>query len=168
MLTVGGVGGILSGLIGFAWWLGFLGTMFFPSEEMVMLLLTLIVYGGIITGIFLIIHSIGFFGIGKKFGKGAATAAGVFCLLYGIFILASGAMLVGALATGSYEALIGAAGMLLFGLVFGFIFGILAIVGFSGTEKGTLGLVGGILTLISLAPIGFILMGVCMIQQSKL
>ena len=168
MLTLGGIGGILSGLLGFAWWYAIMSLFLFPSAEVALFVLSLLTYGFLLSGIFLIIHSIGFFGLGKKFGKGAATAAGVFALLYGIFMLGFGAMFLGALTAASPEMLMGSIGMLFLGLIFGFIFAILAIVGFSGTEKGTLGLVGGILTLIGLSPIGFLLMGICMIQQAKL
>ncbi len=162
MLTVGGVGGILSGLIGFAWWITLI--MLFIDPYTAAGMLFLLIYGLPISGVFLIIHAIGFFGVGKKFGKGAATAAGVLGLLYGIFFLAAGILFLGA----TPETILASISMFLFAAIFGFIFAILAIVGFSGTEKGTLGLVGGILTLIGLSPIGFILMGACMFQQSKL
>lgn len=164
---------------------------------------TLIAISGIlviIAGILAFMFAIGFIGGGKKFGTGLGTASGVMEFLYGIGLLALGAgilmvspaieKLVEALAAESPELaaaaladLTRAAGLMTVGTivtgVFGFIFGILAMIYFFKTPRGALGGVGGILMFIGaiigafipyvgfLVPIGLILMSVCLLLQAK-
>ncbi|RLF10771.1 MAG: hypothetical protein DRJ69_02705, partial [Thermoprotei archaeon] len=131
----------------------------------------------------LFILAIGFIGGGKRFRKGSGTGAGVCGFLAGIGAIISGAGLLRVLGTMIIEeatrALLSSAlGLIVCG-IFGFLFGILALVYFFGSPKGWLGGIGGLLAFIGiiasiripqlyyLSGIGTIMMGISFLLQSR-
>ncbi|MCR8454437.1 MAG: hypothetical protein NDP13_05565 [Crenarchaeota archaeon] len=192
MLKIGGYAGIVLAILTISGLLVYSIYILPPlmEENVGALTASLIIIAGIsiiLTGPSYVLFGLGFQGGAKKFGKGIGTGAFVMALLAGIFIMITGFGVIGllaALAAESLEAALAALlilgiGILLYAL-FVFIFNILAIIYFFSTEQGTLGGVGGILLLIGqlislgvgigyiITLIGLILMGICLLKQSKL